>query len=61
MQITDLPFGITNWAEVPNEEHSGTQVSLCGAPGSLGRHEYVWLSTASVIWSTIGARRDIFF
>ena len=24
MQITDLPFGITNWAEVVGEEHSGT-------------------------------------
>lgn len=24
MQITDLPFGITNWAEVPGEEHLGT-------------------------------------
>ena len=24
MRITDLPFGITNWAEVPGEEHLGT-------------------------------------
>ena len=24
MQITDLPFGVTNWAEVPGEEHVGT-------------------------------------
>ena len=24
MQITDLPFGVTNWAEVPDEEHVGT-------------------------------------
>jgi len=24
MQITDLPFGLTNWAEVPADEHPGT-------------------------------------
>ena len=24
MQITDLPFGVTNWAEVVGEEHAGT-------------------------------------
>lgn len=24
MQITDLPFGVTNWAEVAGEEHPGT-------------------------------------
>ena len=24
MQITDLLFGITNWAKVPGEEHLGT-------------------------------------
>ena len=24
MQITDLPFGVTNWAEVAGEEHGGT-------------------------------------
>ena len=24
MPITDLPFGVTNWAEVPGEEHVGT-------------------------------------
>lgn len=24
MRITDLPFGITNWAEVAPEEHAGT-------------------------------------
>ena len=24
MQITDLPFGVTNWAEVPGEKHVGT-------------------------------------
>ena len=24
MQILDLPFGITNWAEVAGEEHAGT-------------------------------------
>ena len=24
MQITDLPFGVTNWAEVVGEEHPGT-------------------------------------
>ncbi|GAA4020688.1 DHCW motif cupin fold protein [Hymenobacter glaciei] len=23
MQITDLPFGVTNWAEVAGEEHPG--------------------------------------
>ena len=24
MQITDLPFGVTNWSEVVGEEHAGT-------------------------------------
>ena len=24
MQITDLPFGVTNWSEVAGEEHAGT-------------------------------------
>ena len=24
MEITDLPFGVTNWAEVVGEEHAGT-------------------------------------
>ena len=36
------------------------RISLCGTPGSLGRYEYIWLSTAPVIWPTIGARRDKF-
>ncbi|MBD2767672.1 DHCW motif cupin fold protein [Hymenobacter sp. BT664] len=24
MNITDLPFGVTNWAEIKGEEHAGT-------------------------------------
>ena len=24
MEITDLPFGVTNWAEVAGEDHAGT-------------------------------------
>jgi hypothetical protein len=24
MQITDLPFGVTNWAEIAGEQHPGT-------------------------------------
>ena len=27
MLITDLPLGVTNWAEVPGEEHAGTSGS----------------------------------
>lgn len=60
MQITDLLFGITNWAKVPGEEHLGTTDIAMWHTRQFGPVRVHMVKYSLGIWPTIGARRDMF-
>ena len=62
MQISDIPFGTTNWSDIDRTEHKGeTGMGHTGVLVTLIILEFVWLNIRLIILLIIGVLKDIFY